>query len=128
GWRRPLSAWCPRLSLLVENRAGYKNLCRLITEGAAGKPKGETAVTREQVAAHAEGLHCLAGGDEGPVARALEREGIDAAQDILGRLAGLFPKRLHVELGRHRLREEEHRNQALVDLARRMRLPLIATN
>ncbi|HJW13846.1 MAG TPA: PHP domain-containing protein, partial [Thermoanaerobaculia bacterium] len=118
----------PRLTLLVENRAGYKNLCRLITAGAAGKPKGETSVTWEQVAEHAGGLHCLTGGDEGPVARALARSGLDSGRETLARLAAIFPGRLHVEVGRHRLREEEHRNQALVELAGRSRLPLVASN
>jgi error-prone DNA polymerase len=118
----------PRITLLVENRAGYKNLCRLITAGASGKPKGETSVSWEEVAEHAEGLHCLTGGAEGPVARELARGGVEAAREAIERLAGIFPARLHVEIGRHRLREEEHRNQALVELARRMRLPLAATN
>ncbi|MGH9366976.1 MAG: error-prone DNA polymerase, partial [Thermoanaerobaculia bacterium] len=117
-----------RLTLLVENRAGYKNLCRLITAGALGKAKGETSVTLEEVAARAEGLRCLTGGEEGPVARALASGGLEAARENLERLAAIFPGRLSVELQRHRLREEEHRNQALVDLARRMRLPLVATN
>ncbi len=117
-----------RLTLLVENRAGYRNLCRLITAGALGKPKGETAVTLDKIAAHAEGLHVLTGGDEGPVARALAEGGLDAARTLLEELSAIFPGRLHVELQRHRLREEEHRNQALVDLARRLRLPLLATN
>ena len=66
----------PRFTLLGENRTGYKNLCRLITEGASGKPKGETSVTLEEVAAHAAGLHCLTGGEEGPLARALSRGGL----------------------------------------------------
>ena len=118
----------PRLTLLVEDRAGYKNLCRLITEGAAGKPKGETSVTLEEVAAHATGLHCLTGGEEGLLARALARGGFEAGRETLGRLAGIFPGRLHVEIGRHRLREEEHGNQAREELARRMNLPLVATN
>jgi error-prone DNA polymerase len=118
----------PRLTLLVENRTGYRNLCRLITAGALGKAKGETAVTWDQVAAHAEGLHCLTGGGEGVVARALASGGLDAARGQLDRLADLFPRRLHVELQRHRLREEEHWNQALLDLARARRLPLVATN
>ncbi len=118
----------PRLTLLVENRTGYKNLCRLITSGALGKPKGETSVTLEQVAAHAEGLWCLTGGGEGPVARTLVSEGAAGARRILEQLAAVFPGRLSVELERHRLRAEEHRNQAFVDLARRMRLPLAATN
>ncbi len=117
-----------RLTLLVENQTGYRNLCRLITAGALGKPKGETSVTLAQVAAHAEGLHVTTGGDESPVARALSDGGLDAARSLLETLAGIFPGRLHVELQRHRLREEERRNVALVDLARQLRLPLVATN
>jgi error-prone DNA polymerase len=118
----------PRLTLPVENRAGYKSLCRLITAGAAGKAKGETSVTLEDVASHAEGVHCLTGGEESPVTRALARGGLAAARETLGRLAAIFPGRLHVEVERHRRREEEHRNQALAEMARRMRLPLVATN
>ena len=118
----------PCLSLLVEKRTGYKNLCRLMTAGALGKPKGETAVTLDQIAEHAEGLHCLTGGEEGPVARILAEEGMEAAGAFLGRLSAVFPGRLHLELQRHRLSSEEHRNQALLELARRMRLPLIASN
>ena len=117
-----------KLTLLVESRTGYRNLCRLITSGALGKPKGETSVSWDQVAMHAEGLHVLTGGDEGPVARALTRGGLDAARGELEKLAATFPGRVHVELQRHHLREEEHRNQALVDLARRLRLPILATN
>ncbi len=132
--RRPVGAAlaaarpAPRLTLLVESRAGYRNLCRLITTGALGKAKGETAVTLDQVAAHAEGLHVLTGGDEGPAARALGKGGLDAAKDLLADLRAIFPGRLHVELQRHHLREEEHRNRALGDLARALKLPLVATN
>ena len=60
-----------RLTLLVENRAGYKNLCRMLTTAALGRPKGEARVTWDLLAEHAGGLHCLTGGDEGPVAREL---------------------------------------------------------
>src|SRR5688500_12199593 len=31
----------PRVTLLVENQIGYRNLCRLLTAGALGRPKGE---------------------------------------------------------------------------------------
>jgi error-prone DNA polymerase len=117
----------PRLTLLVENRTGYRNLCRLITAGALGKAKGETAVSLDEVAERAEGLWCLTGGDEGPVARFLASDG-ETARRTLERLAAIFPGRFAVELQRHRLREEEHRNRALIDLARRMRLPLLASN
>ncbi len=117
-----------RLTLLAANQAGYRNLCRLATAAARGRPKGEARVSWDLLAEHAGGLHCLTGGDEGPLARELAEGGVDPARRLLERLGHLFPGRLHVELQRHRLREEEHRNQALVDLARRLRLPLVATN
>jgi error-prone DNA polymerase len=113
---------------LVENPAGYKNLCRLLTAGALGRPKGEASVTLEQVAAHAGGLHCLTGGDESLAARALLEGGLEAAGGLLDGLMEIFPGRLHVELQRHRLAAQEHRNRALVDLAHARRLPLLATN
>jgi len=117
----------PRLTLLARDRRGYRNLCRLLTEAARGRPKGTARATWSQLEAHAEGLHCLTGGAEGVIAQRLAHRGLDAARRELGHLAALFPGRLHVELQRHRLRAEEHRNRALADLARSVRLPLVAT-
>lgn len=118
----------PRLPLLVESRAGYRNLCRLLTAAARGREKGAAAAGWELVEEHAGGLWALTGGDEGPLARSLAEGGLDAARRLLERLAGQFSGRVAVELQRHGRREEEHRNRALVDLARRLRLPLVATN
>jgi error-prone DNA polymerase len=121
----------PRLTLLAENQRGYRNLCSLLTAAAAEKPKGQAAATWEEVAAHAEGLHVLTGGEESVVTRALtsrDAGGFDAARRELDRLAALFPGRVHVELQRHFLREEEHVNRALLDLAHFARLPVLATN
>src|SRR5947209_9715443 len=47
-----------RASLLVGNRTGYKNLCKLITAGAMGKPKGEPGYSWDLIEQYAEGLHC----------------------------------------------------------------------
>jgi error-prone DNA polymerase len=125
------------LPLLVEDRTGYRNLCKLVTSGALGHPKGEARVDLVQLAAHAEGLHCLVGGGDDPVSRALASGGLDAARPVLERICDLFGGanrgkdndcRVHVELQRHGLRAEEHRNRALLDLARRLRLPVVATN
>jgi len=100
------------LTLLVENRTGYKNLCKLLTAGALAHPKGQARYTWEQVEQYAEGLHCLTRADE----------------ETLHRISGIFKGRTHVELQRHFVREEERHNNRLLDLARRMRLPLVATN
>jgi error-prone DNA polymerase len=123
----PPGTLLPRLTLLAADRRGYRNLCRLLTEAARGRPKGQARATMTQVAVYAEGLHCLTGGAEGLIAQRLLHRGLDGARRELERLAALFPGRLHLELQRHHVRDEEHRNQALVELAGRLRLPLVAT-
>lgn len=116
-----------RVHLLVRSRQGYRNLCRLLTAGALSRPKGEARIDWTLLEEHAAGLHCLAGSKADPVGRALAREGLDAASRQLERLHAVFPGRLHVELSRHGIRAEEHRNQALVRLAERLRAPIVAT-
>ena len=120
------------LPLLVENRTGYQNLCRLITLMKLRAPKhakpGEVAATVDELAAHAEGLICLTGGDDGPLAYAL-RSGFDEGVATSEKLADIFGKNnVYAELQRHFNRDEESRNQAVVEVARRAGLPLLATN
>jgi error-prone DNA polymerase len=118
-----------RIPLLVASRAGYQNLCRLITKMKLRAKKGEGAVTARELEEHAEGLICLTGGDEGPFAAALHQGGIDEAKKQLDQLIGIFGhKNVYVELQRHFHREEESRNRAAIDLARSFHLPLLATN
>ncbi len=116
-----------RVNLLVRSRQGYRNLCRLLTAGALSHPKGEARIDWTLLEEHAAGLHCLAGSEADPVGRALAREGLDAAGRQLERLHAVFPGRLHVEVARHGVRAEEHRNQALVRLAEQLRVPVVAT-
>ncbi len=82
----------PRLTLLAEDRRGYRNLCRLLTAAARGRPKGAARASWRQVEAHADGLHCLTGGDEGVLAQRLVHRGLDAARRELERLALDLPR------------------------------------
>jgi error-prone DNA polymerase len=115
------------------NRTGYQNLCRLITLIKLRAPKhakpGEVAASLDELAAHSEGLICLTGGDDGPLANALERGGLDEAIDTTKKLVAIFGRdNVYAELQRHSNREEESRNQAAVEVARLLGLPLLATN
>jgi error-prone DNA polymerase len=120
GWRYPL---------LVESQAGYQNLCRLITRMKLRAKKGEGHVSPEEIAASSPGLICLTGGDEGPLAHALAHGGIEAATAAISQLCEHFGRgNVYVELQRHFCREEEARNQAALEIARKLHLPLLATN
>ena len=119
-----------RLTLLVENRVGYQNLCRLITGyKLREKEKGTGTATLEEIAKHADGLVCLTGGVEGVLAASLANHGYDEARKNVERLISLFGrKNVYVELQRHCDSEEERRNQAAVRLAETLNLPPLATN
>jgi error-prone DNA polymerase len=96
--------------LLVESRAGYQNLCRLVTRMKLRAPKGEGAATPADLAEFSYGLVCLT------------RHPTPKLFDIFGR------HHLYVELQRHHSREEEAENQALVEQARRLGIGIVATN
>jgi error-prone DNA polymerase len=102
-----------RYALLAESRQGYQNLCRLLTKiklrTGHGDQESATA-TAEDVAEHAAGLVCLSS------------ERVEQMVDIFGR------HNVFVELQRHYDRDEEHRNQAAIAIARKLQLPLLATN
>jgi error-prone DNA polymerase len=124
-----------RYPLLIRSRTGYQNLCRMITRmklrtGKHPKPGQEAAATLDELAEFSEGLICLTGDAEGPLARGLRAGHIDQpGRDAVERLQRIFkPENVYLELQRHFDRDEEARNQAVIELARAMRAPLVATN
>jgi error-prone DNA polymerase len=120
---------CFRLPLLVSSRAGYQNLCRLITKMKMRAKKGEGAVLTKELEEHAPGLICLTGGAEGPLAAALQQGGMEEARRQVEQLIAIFgPSNVYVELQRHYQREEESRNRAAISIARSLNLPILATN
>ena len=120
-----------RYPLLITNQRGYQNLCRMISRMKLRTPKHpkpgqEAAVTREELAEFSEGLLCLTGADDGPLAQGLRKKEGRATVERLQRTFG--PGNVYLELQRHFHRDEEARNQAVVELGRSLRLPLVATN
>jgi len=118
-----------RLPVLVEDRDGYRNLCRLITRLKLGAPKGAGRIALDDLAPYASGLVCLTGGPQGPLARAVAMGERDHARAILDRLIGIFGRdNCYVEIQRHLERSQERDLARLVVLARAARLPVLATN
>jgi error-prone DNA polymerase len=110
------------LPVLVASREGYRNLCRLVTTMKLRAPKGEGALTLDDLDGQVGGLTALVGraAINGP------RFGVGGLVD---RLVGVFgAPNVCIELQRHLLRDEESDNQALLDLASAYHLPVVATN
>jgi error-prone DNA polymerase len=110
------------LPVLVQNRTGYQNLCRLITGAKLRGTKTHAPVHWSELPQYSEGLVALTGDEEG-----ILRDPQNAAS--LDRLVAAFGgDNVFVEIQRHRLRGEAWRNQTLIDLARSRGIPPIATN
>jgi error-prone DNA polymerase len=138
----------PRVSLLCTSRGGYQNLCRLVTRMKLRAPKYPASLPRQikreeteellissqavasidDLTEFSSGLICMTGGDEGPLACALANGGMEEAWRTLDQLVAIYGRdNVYVELQRHYNRAQEYRNQAAIELARSLKLPLLAT-
>ena len=146
------------LPVLVASRLGYANLCSLLTQAhLRSAVKGECAVKWEELPEFAQGLVVLFGLGSAGCQPAASGSLPDANSPRAGRfvpglrqaaansrLAACAPQtvedraqclinvfgreNVYVEIQRHFLRGEDRINRALVDLASKFRLALIATN
>ena len=117
------------LTTLVENATGYKNLIQLSSrafmEGYYRKPK----VDWDLLAQHSEGLIVTTGCLGGHVLQSMMNQGFDAACEKAGRLLDIFGRdHLFVEIQDHGIPEQKRTNPELLRLAKRLQLPLLATN
>ena len=111
-----------RLPVLVETREGYQHLCRLLTRMKLRSPKGEGALTLDDLDGHTSGLIAIVGRE----ALVANRHGVGGLVD---RVTGLFGRaNVAIELQRHFLRDEETANQMLRGLASAFHVPLIVSN
>ena len=112
------------ITLLVEDRGGWRNLCRLVTlahagaRDAADRRAGEPVVSIEQVCEHAEGLVCMTG---------CAAHGVHDEPTARRLLDAFGPRRLRVELQRPYLRGDKARNRMLERLAGRLGVATVAT-
>jgi len=117
------------MALLVKNEAGYTNLMALISAAhLESDGKEGPGVTLDDVAAAADGLICLTGGPDGLINKLLKTAQNDKAKKKIDILNNIFLYNLYVELQRYADADTDGVEEALVDFAYDMDLPLVATN
>ncbi len=117
------------LTVLAESNVGYANLMKLSSaaylEGYYYKPR----VDWELLDRYHEGLIATTGCLGGVVLQALLAGDRKGAEEKAGRLQDIFgTDNLFVELQDHRLAQQRQTNPQLIEIARRLGAPLLATN
>ncbi|MEN9938136.1 MAG: hypothetical protein RLZZ387_4715 [Chloroflexota bacterium] len=117
------------LTLLVENDTGWRNLCQLISHAQAQAPKGQAALPPDLLGNHADGLICLSGCRQGPVAAAVRRLDMTGATRAARWLCERFePERTVIELQHHLHPGDTALAGRMLDIARHLGLTAVATN
>ena len=117
------------LLLLAKNEAGYKNLLEMVTraylEGFYYKPR----IDKELLAAHADGLIALSCCNRGEIAHNLGKENLPRATKVAQQYMEIMGKdNFYLELQDHGQDWQKKTNRELIELGKKLGLPVVATN
>jgi DNA polymerase III subunit alpha len=116
------------LVLLAQNQTGYKNLLELASlaqlEGFYYKPR----IDKEVLAEHSEGVIVLSACVQGEVPQLIHQGQMDKAREAVRWYQAHFPDRFYLELQEHAMPEFDATYRKVIEMAREMDVPLVATN
>ena len=116
------------LILLAKNNQGYKNLSKLVSlgfvEGYYYKPRIDLEILEK----YSEGLICLSACLAGAVNQALLNGQEKKAEEVALWHKRVFGDDYYIEIQNNGIAEQVLANQKLVKLARKLDIPLVATN
>ncbi len=117
------------LIVLAQDKVGYKNLMKLVSlaylEGFYYKPR----VDKELLAAYGKGLLATSGCLRGEIPFLLNQGLRDEATQAAGTYQDIFGKdNFFIEIQENGLEQQTRVNRDLVEMSRRLDIPLVATN
>ncbi len=116
------------LILLAKNKEGYQNLSKLVSlsfvEGFYYKPRIDLEILEK----YSEGLICLSACLAGSLSQALIQDDMQKAEEIALWHKRVFKDDYYIEIQHNGLRQQIMINQKLIQLARKLDIPLVATN
>ena len=115
--------------LLAENQEGYRNLCRLATaaqlEGFYYKPR----IDRELLKECSQGLIAMSACLHGEIPRRIMAGRMDQAEQAARDYLAMFGEnRFFLEIQNNGIDDQVRVNAALIDMSRRLSIPLVASN
>ena len=116
------------LILLAKNKTGYQNLSKLVSlsfvEGFYYKPRIDLEILEQ----YSEGLICLSACLAGSLSQAIIQDNMEKAEEIALWHKRVFKDDYYIEIQHNGLRQQIMVNKKLIQLARKLDIPLAATN
>lgn len=117
------------LILLARNQTGYENLVKLVTSGYLEGFYYKPRIDKELLAQHAEGLIALSSCNRGELAHYINKENLPRALKMAEQYKEIMgDDNFYLELQDHKLDWQEPINKGLIDIGKKLDLPVVATN
>ena len=116
------------LILLAKNNEGYKNLSKLVSLGFVDGYYYKPRIDREILEKYHEGLICLSACLAGEVNQNLLNGREEEAERVALWHKELFGEDYYIEIQNNGIQEQVLANQKLIKLARKLDIPIVATN
>ncbi len=117
------------LVLLAKDISGYHSLCKLTEEASRTGMYYKPRIDKELLAKHHEGLIAMSACIGGEIPAAILEHSEEHAIKVINEYCDIFGKEnFYLEIMDHGMEEEKKVNRALVELSRKMNIPLVATN
>ena len=118
-----------RLLLLAQNHRGYLNLSELLTRAwTRGVVRDQAIISLDWLSELNEGLIALSGAQRGAIGQALVQGDDARALACALHFSGIFIRRFYIELQRADQVDDARHVSAAVQLAARLKLPVVATH
>ena len=115
--------------LLVKDKQGYINLTKIVSKAYVdGQVNGEPMVELSLLQKYSEGLIALSGGMEGHVGQSILAGNLPLTESRIKFFKSIFDEDFFIEVHRLGKTNEEEYNNAAVDIATKMDVPIVATN
>ena len=116
------------LILLAKNNEGYKNLSKLVSLGFVDGYYYKPRIDHDILKQYSKGLICLSACLAGEVNQALLNGNTEKAEQIALWHKDVFGDDYYIEIQNNGIKEQVLANQKLIQLARKLKIPLVATN
>jgi DNA polymerase-3 subunit alpha len=116
------------LVLLAKNLEGYHNLIRIISQGHLDGFYYRARIDKELLEKYHDGLILLSGGAGGEIGKNINLGNYDAAKEIAQYYKKLFGDDFYMEITRLGTHVEGVIEEKMVEIARELDIPLVATN
>ncbi len=115
--------------LLAKNKEGYSNLCQIITQVHLSNPGSIPAIEKDILAKYSKGIIGLSGCDKGEIPLLISQKKAEQAEKVACWYQEIFGKEnFYLELSFHSLSKEKEINSKLIEIGKRLNIPLVVTN